>query len=201
MLIYMVEYVLTVLAIFAILMIPGPTNALLASAARHVGIKQSLRLIPAELVGYLYAIGLWWLFINLTKDIWPALTTLLHLFSFFYVLWLAFSLWKMKQIQQYSQQYAHIEPLQLFYSTFKNPKALLFTAGIFPDTTWTSFYHYGLSMLLFAAVLIPSALFWLYFGDRLLSGKVKGLDQEQLYKHSALFLLLCILPLIARFFN
>lgn len=197
----MVEYSLTVLAFFSILMIPGPTNALLASSARHVGIKKSLRLIPAELIGYLYAIGLWWLFINLTKDIWPALTTLLHIFSFSYVLWLGFSLWKMKQLQQHSQQYTEIAPKQLFYSTFKNPKALLLTAAIFPEKTWESFFDYGLSMALFAAILIPSAIFWIYFGDRLLTGKIKGLEQEQLYKNSALLLLLCLFPLIARFFH
>ena len=197
----MVEYSLTVLALFSILMIPGPTNALLASSARHVGITQSIRLILAQLVGYLYAIGLWWLLINLTKPIWPALSTLLHLFSFCYVLWLGFNLWKMKQLQQHSQQFTHIEPKQLFYATFKNPKALLLTAGIFPEKTWESFLDYGLSMVLFSAILVPSALFWIYFGDRLLSGKVKGLEQEQLYKNSALLLLLCLFPLIARLFH
>lgn len=197
----MVEYGLTVLALFSILIIPGPTNALLASSARHVGIKKTIRLIPAQFVGYLYAIGLWSLFIHLTKDIWPALTSLLYIFSFAYVVWLGVNLWKMKQLEQHSQQHPNIKPKQLFYATFKNPKALLLTVAIFPDKTWDSFFDYGLSMALLAAILIPSALFWMYFGDRLLTGKVKGIKQEQLYKNSALLLLLCLFPLVARLFN
>ena len=196
----MVEYGLTVLAIFAIFMIPGPSNALLASSARHIGILKSLRLIPFELMGYLYAIGLWWLFIKVTHDIWPALITILHLFSFVYVIWLALGLWRMKQLQQYSQQYSKIEPRQLFYATFRNPKALLLSTGIFPASTWSTMLEYSINMGLLIAVLIPSAIFWLYFGDKLLTGKFKGLEQEQLFKHSALLLLLCILPIFARFF-
>lgn len=197
----MVDYGLTVLAIFAILMIPGPSNLLLANSARHSGFKKSLGLIPAELLGYFYAIGLWWIFLRLTHDIWPALLNILHLLSLAYVLWLAFNLWNMKVLEQSSHQHVHISPRQLFYATFKNPKSLLLSTGIFPASTWDSILDYGIHMALFSAVLIPSAFFWLHFGDRIITGKVKGLEQEQFFKHSAFFLLLCLLPIMTRFFH
>lgn len=194
----MFDYSLTIIALIAALMIPGPTNALLASSAQHVGISKSLRLIPAELIGYIYAMALWWLFIRLTVDFWPAIDNILHFFSVCYVFWMAFNLWKMKQLHHYSQKYLHIRSRQLFVSAFKNPKSILFSVGIFPDSTWSSLSHYILSMLIFSAILVPSALFWLCYGSQLLTGKVKGLDQQQLYRGSALFLVVCMLPIIVR---
>ncbi len=197
----MYEHGLTIAALIIILMIPGPTNALLASSARHVGFSRSLSLIPAELMGYIYAMSLWWLLIKFTEDIWPALMYILHFVSAVYVFWLAFNLWKMNQLQAYSQKIKEVKPTQLFYATFKNPKALLFAVGVFPSSIWSSLENYAVNMLLFSLILIPAALFWLLFGSQLLTGKFKGIDQEQLYKGSALLLLVCMLPIMIRFLH
>lgn len=43
----------------AVLMAPGPTNALLASSAHQQGTAKTNLLIPAEFFGYFYAINLW----------------------------------------------------------------------------------------------------------------------------------------------
>ena len=53
----MIESWLFVLAMIAVLMIPGPTNALLASSAHQQGLKKTSLFIPAELFGYFYAIN------------------------------------------------------------------------------------------------------------------------------------------------
>ena len=45
---FMIESWLFVLAMIAVLMIPGPTNALLASSAHQQGIAKTSLLIPAE---------------------------------------------------------------------------------------------------------------------------------------------------------
>lgn len=45
--------------VVTILLTPGPTNTLLASAGIQAGVKQSLKLIPAEVMGYLIAITSW----------------------------------------------------------------------------------------------------------------------------------------------
>ena len=197
----MIEYGFSLIALFAVMIIPGPTNALLASSAQQIGMQKSLRLIPAELIGYIYAMALWWLIVAFTDDIWPLFIDILHFASAIYVFWLAFRLWKMKHLHAYSQRFKNIKAMQLFYSTFKNPKAALFSVGIFPHETWSNVESYAISMLLFSAVLIPSALFWMFYGSRLLTGRFKGINQEQLYRSSALLLLVCMLPIIVRFFN
>ena len=69
----MIESWLFVLAMIAVLMIPGPTNALLASSAHQQGLAKTSLLVPAELFGYFYAINLWALLIHLSTPTWPCL--------------------------------------------------------------------------------------------------------------------------------
>ena len=100
----MIENWLFALAVIAVLMIPGPTNALLASSAHQQGIAKTSLFIPTQLLGYFYAISLWALFIHLCSPTWPHLITILHLFSAAYVLWLAFRLWKLSYLEQHNQR-------------------------------------------------------------------------------------------------
>ena len=94
-----------VLAMIAVLLIPGPTNALLASSTHQQGVLKTLSYIPVEWLGYIYGIGLWALFIHLFDPIWPALIIILHVCSVAYVLWLAFHLWKSSHLQKYNQHH------------------------------------------------------------------------------------------------
>lgn len=196
----MIENWLFVLALIAVLMIPGPTNALLASSAHHHGTWQTVRLIPAQLFGYLYGIGLWGLLVHLADPVWPALTSVLHIFGIAYVLWLALRLWKTKHLQAHSQKYNHIRPQQLFWGSLKNPKAILISTGILPLHTWESVTAYAWVMLAFSAIMIPSALFWIFFGKGILEGRMRGLNADQVYKGSAMLLLLCMLPILIQLF-
>lgn len=50
--------------VVTILLTPGPTNTLLASAGIQAGVKHSLKLIPAEVIGYLIAITSWVFYLN-----------------------------------------------------------------------------------------------------------------------------------------
>ncbi|MCU4306689.1 LysE family transporter [Acinetobacter ursingii] len=196
----MIESWFFVLAMLAVLLIPGPTNALFASAAHHQGITKTASFIPAEWLGYLYGIAIWALLIHLGQPIWPALTPLLHVISALYVIWLAFNLWKSSHLQKHSQSHKAIRPKQIFFSTLKNPKALLFAAGIFPPETWDSLEHAILVLGVFSLILFPVSWFWMVFGRALLAGNIKGLQADRLYKGSAMLLLLCMLPVIFRFF-
>jgi threonine/homoserine/homoserine lactone efflux protein len=191
---------LFVLAVIAVLMIPGPTNALLASSAHQQGIAKTSLFIPAELVGYLYAISLWSLFIHLSAPIWPHLITILHFLSAGYVIWLAVRLWKLSYLERHNQRHTSIRPRQLFFATLKNPKALLFAAGIFPTETWESSIQCLMVYAVFCMVLIPTAVFWMAFGRAILSGESNKIRADQFFKGSALFLVLCMLPVVIRFF-
>lgn len=199
--VYMIESWLFVFAVIAVLLVPGPTNALLASSAHHQGFSKTLILVPIELLGYVYAISIWALVIHLSMPIWPNLIHILHVVSTCYVLWLAFKLWKTSYLQQHSKKNTNFSKARLFKETLKNPKSLLFSAGIFPIWTWDSFLNYAFVVAVFTLCLIPCALLWIYLGRRLLSGSVKVMTADRLYKGSAMLLMLCMLPVFAGFFN
>ena len=196
----MIESWFFVFAMIAVLLIPGPTNALLASSTHQQGVLKTLPFIPMEWLGYVYGIGLWALFIHLFHPIWPALTLILHVASVAYVLWLAFHLWKSSHLQKHDQHHPHIRTPQLFISALRNPKTLLLAAGIFPSETWDSVGNTVLVFAVFSVVLIPVSIFWMVFGRALLAGGLVGIKADHLYKGSAMLLLMCMLPMIFRFF-
>ena len=196
----MIESWLFVLAMIAVLMIPGPTNALLASSAHQQGLAKTSLLVPAELFGYFYAINLWVLLIHLSTPTWHYLIDLLHALSAVYVFWLAFHLWKSSHLEKHNQRFTSIRPKQLFFSTLKNPKAVLFAAGIFPYEAWDNPTNFFLVFAVFSLVLLPTALFWMSFGRAILSGESKQIKADLLYKGSAMLLVVCMFPVILRFF-
>lgn len=198
--VYMIESWLFIFAVIAVLLVPGPTNALLASSAHHQGFSKTLMLVPIELFGYVYAISIWALVIHLSMPIWPHLIHVLHVVSTFYVLWLAFKLWKTSYLEQHSKKNTSLSRSRLFKETLKNPKSLLFAAGIFPLWTWDSFENYAFVLSIFIICLIPCALFWMYLGRRILVGNIKVITADRLYKGSAMLLMLSMLPVFAGFF-
>lgn len=198
--VYMVESWLFIFAMIAVLLIPGPTNAYLASAAHHKGIFKAIYLVPIELLGYIYGISLWSLLIHLTMPTWPFLIHILHFVSAVYVIWLAFHLWKTSHLKQHSLKNKSIDRSQLFKSTIRNPKSILFAVGIFPVWTWDSIQHYMFVIGLFTLCLIPCALFWIYFGHKVLSGNLTGVSADRVYKGSAMLLLLSMIPVVIGFF-
>lgn len=197
---YMVASWLFIFAVFAVLLIPGPTNALLASAAHHHGLLKAFYLVPIELLGYIYGISLWSLLIHLTMPTWPMLIHLLHLVSASYVIWLAFHLWKSSHLKQHSLKNKTLNRSMLFKSTLHNPKSILFAVGIFPAWTWDSFQNYAYVLAIFTLCLVPCALFWIYFGRKVLAGNLKVVTADRVYKGSAMLLLLSMLPVVIGFF-
>ena len=197
----MVENWLFIFAVIAVLLIPGPTNALLASSAHHQGLPKTFSLIPIQLMGYVYGISLWSLFMHLSMPIWPLLNVILHVVGAAYVMWLAFHLWKTDHLEQYSKQHTSLSRSQLFKTTLKNPKSLLFAAGIFPEWTWDSVQDYGFVIGVFCLIMIPCASVWIYFGRQVLKQEMKGVTADRLYKGSAMLLMLSMLPVFVGFFN
>lgn len=194
-----IHYIWFLFALFAVFLIPGKTNVLLAHTAYHKGIISALALLPAEYLGYCYAIGLWSLFIHMTAPYWTYFYQILHLFSIGYVLWMSFKLWKTASLQRSSIPINKLSSTAIFYATLRNPKAVLFTVGVFPSSVWLSSTEYFMMMSVFGMVMIPSAIFWIIFGKTQL-GKGSGKYTQYLHQVSAFLLILCTIPVIARFF-
>ena len=180
--------------VVTILLTPGPTNTLLASSGIQVGVRQSLRLIPAESMGYLISITTWGMIIGTVSIQFPIIPTFLKLLSALYIIFLAIKLWKTADIEA-SYNQPTIRARELFCATLLNPKALLFASAIFPSTAWLTMQIYLLHIGLFLLLIVPIALFWTFIGSILASNKVRWLNQSNLQKTASLVLISFSIPL------
>lgn len=180
--------------VITILLTPGPTNTLLASSGIQVGVRKSLRLIPAESIGYLISISIWGLVIGTVSNQFPILPIFLKLLSALYIIFLAIKLWKTADIEA-SYNLPTIRARELFCATLLNPKALLFASAIFPGLAWLSLNNYLVHIGMFLILIVPIALFWTFIGSVLASNKVRWLNQSNLQKTASLVLVSFSIPL------
>jgi threonine/homoserine/homoserine lactone efflux protein len=120
-----------VLAVAAVLIMPGPTNALLCASAGLVGVRRSLRLILAELGGYLVTIVAILAFVGPVLHAIPTLGLAVRLMLVAYLLFLAWRLWNADPSSQ-GRGVKVISFGQVFVTTMLNPKAMVFAFAIFP---------------------------------------------------------------------
>ena len=180
--------------VITILLTPGPTNTLLASSGIQVGIRKSLRLIPAEAFGYLISITAWGFLIGKVSVHLPLLPTILKLFSASYIIYLAIKLWRTADAEVSFNQ-PTIRARELFLATLLNPKALLFASAIIPTIAWTKLDYYLSHMSLFLVLIVPIAFFWTFIGSILASNKIRWLNQSNLQKTASLVLMSFSIPL------
>ena len=180
--------------VITILLTPGPTNTLLASSGIQVGIRKSLRLIPAEAFGYLISITAWGFLIGKVSVHLPLLPTILKLFSASYIIYLAIKLWRTADAEVSFNQ-PTIRARELFFATLLNPKALLFASAIIPTIAWTKLDYYLSHMSLFLVLIVPIAFFWTFIGSILASNKIRWLNQSTLQKTASLVLMSFSIPL------
>ena len=180
--------------VMSILMTPGPTNTLLASSGVQIGVRHSLKLIPAEALGYLIAMSTWGLMIESVSNRLPALPLLLKLFSAAFMLYLAIKLWRTANVQV-NLDLPSIRPRELFCATLLNPKALLFASAIFPAGAWESLRIYAPHMFTFLLLIVPIALFWIFIGSLLASNRVAWLNQRNLQRSASIVLMGFCIPL------
>lgn len=180
--------------VVTILLTPGPTNTLLASSGIETGIKKSLKLIPAEVMGYLIAITSWGILIESISATLPILPPLLKLLSASYIIYLALKLWKTSTAEVDLNQ-PSISAKSLFCATLLNPKALLFASAIFPAAAWSELSVYAVHMALFLSLITPIALFWVFIGSVLVSNKISWLNQKNLQRTASVVLMGFSIPL------
>jgi len=117
-------------ATYFLLAVPGPTNTLLATSGAGIGIARSLRLLVAELCGYLLAIALLRLALGpIVGDI-PIAALVLRVAVTVYILCLAFMLWRVNTREL--RDGAPVTFGQVLFATLLNPKALVFAFLLLP---------------------------------------------------------------------
>ncbi|GAA5587920.1 hypothetical protein Acal01_03106 [Acinetobacter calcoaceticus] len=177
-----------------ILLTPGPTNTLLASSGVQVGLRKSVKLIPAEVLGYVISISAWGMLIGKVSTTLPLLPPILKLLSACYIIFLAIKLWHTAN-QEIELNQPTIRTRELFCATLLNPKTLLFASAIFPVAAWSDFHIYLIHMMAYLALITPIALFWIFLGSLLASKKVAWLNQTNLQKTASLVLVSFSIPI------
>jgi threonine/homoserine/homoserine lactone efflux protein len=158
---------LMALTIGAVLLTPGPTNTLLFLAGSRDGLRRSLRLIGAEWVGYLIAIGIWCSFLALAAAMAPGAPTVARACAAMYIAYSALKLWRTAPTAG-QEGGVGIGPRKLFLVTLLNPKAFFFATVVFPPLAA------GAGAILkayaiFSGLLIPIAALWISMGAAVLA--------------------------------
>lgn len=153
----------TFLAVLVLLVTPGPTNTLLAVAGAERGWRGAVRLIPAELTGYLLTVvPLSTLGASLLAGA-PQARTVLTLVAAAWVLWLSLSLWRKPAVSAA----VAVTARRIFVTTLLNPKALVFGLVLMPES---SAGRFGANLSLLVAGIVGVAMLWAALGAGLRGG-------------------------------
>jgi len=130
----MTDPVAFVLSVIALLAVPGPTNTLLATAGGLGGVRRAVALIPAEVAGYLLAIGLITVVLRPVLVAWPQAAASLRALGGIVLVALAVRLWRRGAVDRLGDGSGtpSIRAWHVFVTTLLNPKAAVFALGIIP---------------------------------------------------------------------
>ena len=115
-------------AVLLLLVVPGPTNTLLATSGATVGFRRSAPLLLGELSGYLSSILLIQAVLNPATAKLPFIPLVMRVAAGAYLVLLSFRLWTTPLLVAR----AVISVRQLFITTLLNPKGLAFAVLIVP---------------------------------------------------------------------
>jgi threonine/homoserine/homoserine lactone efflux protein len=115
-------------SVLLLLVVPGPTNTLLATSGATVGFRRSMPLLLGELVGYISAILLIQAVLYPAAARTPSIALMMRAAAGVYLALLAFRLWT----TPLKVARAVISVRQVFITTLLNPKALAFAVLIVP---------------------------------------------------------------------
>jgi len=116
-------------ATITLLFVPGPTNTLIATNGALLGWKSALKLLPAELIGYLCAILGWSLGLSLAARFVHSAASFAAIAAAAALLLSARKLWTWDVARQ---NRTGSRAADIFVVTLSNPKALLFALTIVP---------------------------------------------------------------------
>ncbi|MDQ7250306.1 LysE family translocator [Dongia sedimenti] len=145
------------LAVAFLLATPGPTNTLLLTAGAASGLR-ALRLIPAEVIGYLATILMVGYLIGDRVQSMPSLAYALRMIIAAYLLYLAVRLWRAGWAMHAAQKLIGFR--DVLVTTLLNPKALLFALGIIPVHAPDSLAYF----IAFVVMVIAAGSGWALLG-------------------------------------
>jgi threonine/homoserine/homoserine lactone efflux protein len=140
------------LAILALLVTPGPTNSLMLLAGAERGMAAALRLIPAEVAGYLLTVVPLSLLGGALLADQPKLRIAVTLAAAIWVAVLAVRLWR---VPLAGASGPGVGARDLLVTTALNPKALIFGLVLLPNPD-----RLGANLALFVLLVALVALFW-----------------------------------------
>ncbi|SIO46459.1 LysE family translocator [Paraburkholderia phenazinium] len=178
---------LLTLGIVILLIMPGPTNTLFATAGLQRGVRRSAHLIGAEFAGYFVSITVLGCFLSHAATSLTWIPALLRIASSLYLAVLAVRMWQTASEFPASTQKA-IGLRTLFVATLLNPKAILFAGTIFPAIAFERLPAYLEAMGIFTAALIPTGLAWIAFGAALGSGRLMRISPVHLQRCASIIL-------------
>ena len=178
-----------------VLILPGPTNTLFATAGLTRGIRHSAHLLGAEFAGYLVSISVWGYVLSHAAASLAWLPAFLRLASSVYLAYLAVRMWQTANAFPSAEQQT-IGLRTLFTATLLNPKAILFAGTIFPAAVFQSLGAYLEAMTLFTILLIPSGLAWIAFGAALGSGRLMRINPMHVQRCASIVLAAFSLSLV-----
>mgnify|MGYP001033587949 CR=1 FL=1 len=150
------------IAILLLLVTPGPTNSLVLLAGAERGFFGALRLIPAELSGYLLAVLPLTLIGASVLEGHHGLRAGVTVVAAIWVAVLAVRLWRVPVAVARAQS---VGSRALFITTALNPKSLIFGLVLLPSPD-----RLAANVILFAILVVTVAVLWASLGAALRSG-------------------------------
>lgn len=179
------------IALLLLLLTPGPTNSLMLVAGAERGLTGAVRLIPAELAGYLLTVAPLALAGAALLADHEGLRTGLTLAAAVWVAVLAVKLWR---VPGEAGTGPAVDARALFVTTALNPKALIFGLVLLPSPD-----RLAENLLLFAGLVALVAVLWAGIGAVIRAG---GTHQPRalfvLRRLASVWLALISVALIAR---
>lgn len=135
-----------------LLIVPGPTNTLLATAGATTGLSSAFRLLAAEMLAYLIAVVLLGYALAPLLAQVPRLSTGLQVAASLYLVGTAFRLWRADPGRTPRDV---VTGRLVFTTTLLNPKSLVIAFGLMP-AGWTLGLPTALPHLALMALIIPA---------------------------------------------
>lgn len=147
-------------AVMTLLVVPGPTNTLLAASGAARGWRDSSPLLAAEIGGYVTSISAQMLVLGPVLAARPHWAAALKLAAAGWVAWCGWRMWR-----QSARTIQAVAPpvgfRQVLFTTLINPKAVIFALVVFPAQPYAQQWPY---LAVFAVITLLAGSAWITLG-------------------------------------